>query len=337
MTHAIAYRVGLTLVLGALFVFGAGGAYAEENSSAAPPAPAASPERAAAAPAPQDEARPAEAKPLKAPGRKTLTPEEIRQLPVFTRLDDATLQEILEKGKALLGDVKDNAFGYDEEAFYWLLHLVSRLKPDLLTPDAEPLPYSALLATPSLYRGEPVTIRGAYLTVEKHRVPALALQKDVPFIYPCTVKEHPADENRPLATVIVTEDPTTYLRSGDDVLVKGYFYKIRRYQGTRGEGFAPMIIAQRLVPADQTSAAEAPAAGDRHTGAFSDPTFMIALGIIAVLMGAFITLRVLIRKPKHDGTDKHKPQVHKFRLRRPDRPAPAAGSGPGGAGGGPKP
>ena len=329
MTHAIAYRVGLTLVLGALFVFGVGAAYAEENSSAAPPAPA--------APAPQDENKPTEAKPLKAPARRTLTPEEIRQLPVFTRLDDATLQEILEKGKALLGDVKDNAFGYDEEAFYWLLHLVSRLKPDLLKPDAEPLPYSALLATPSLYRGEPVTIRGAYLTVEKHRVPALALQKDVPFIYPCTVKEHPADENRPLATVIVTEDPTTYLRSGDDVYVKGYFYKIRRYQGTRGEGFAPMIIAQRLVPADQTSAAEAPPTGDRHTGAFSDPTFMIALGIIAVLMGAFITLRVLIRKPKHDGTDKRSTRVHKFRLRRPDRPTPAAGSGPGGAGGGPKP
>lgn len=367
MTHAIAYRVGPTLVLGALFVFAARAACAEEGSPAAPPAPAAAPARAAAAPAPQDEARPAEAKPaetqppaapspegkpseakpaetkpaeakpLKAPARRTLSPEEIRQLPVFTRLDDATLQEILEKGKALLGDVKDNTFDYDEEAFYWLLHLVSRLKPDLLTPDAEPLPYSALLAMPSLYRGEPVTIRGAYLTVEKHRVPALALQKDVPFIYPCTVKEHPADQNRPLATVIVTEDPTTYLRSGDDVYVKGYFYKIRRYQGTRGEGFAPMIIAQRLVPADQTSATEAPATGDRPTGAFSDPTFMIALGIVAVLLGAFITLRVLIRKAKHDGTDKRSTKVHRFRLRRPDRPAPPAGGGPGGAGGGPKP
>jgi hypothetical protein len=331
MRHAIAYRLGLVLVLGAVLGPAAATAVAEEDLPAAPTAPS-----AAQPPAPQGEAKPADAKPPKPPATRFLTEEEVRKLPVFTRLDDASFQKILAKGKTLLADVKDNTFDYDEEAFYWLLHLVSRLQPDLLKPDAEPLPYSALLATPSLYRGEPVTIRGSYLSVEKHHVPALALRKDVPYMYPCTIKEH---EKPLLATVIVLEDPMKYLRVEDDVFVKGYFYKVRRYRSIGGnEDVAPMIIAQRLVPADQVGAAEVPAAGDRpRGGVFSDPSLMIGLGVVAVLIGAFITLRVLIRKPKYDGKDPRKPQVHKFRLRRPDRIEPPAGGGPGGAGGGPKP
>ena len=330
MGFATVCRIGLALAMTTGLGLAAVGASAEEN----PPA----------APAPQGEAKPpeaapAEAKPPKPPARRFLTEEEIRRLPVFTRLDDTSFQEILKKGKALLADVKDNTFDYDEEAFYWLLHLVSRLNPALLKPDAEVLPYSAMLAMPSLYRGEPVTIHGAYMTVEKHRVPALALQKDVPYMYPCTIREFPLSQVRPLATVIVLEDPMTYLRAEDEVYVKGYFYKIRRYKTIEGgEGVAPIIVAQRLVPASEVDAAEAPPAGGASGGGvLSDPGLAIGLGIVAVLMGAFITVRVLIRKPKQNGTDPRKPQVHRFRLRRQGWVEPPAGGGPGGAGGGPKP
>jgi len=328
MNLATAYRICLALAMAAGLGLAAAAASAEEN----PPA----------APAPQGEAKPpetppAEAKPPKPSARRFLTEEEVRQLPVFTRLDDASLQEILKKGKTLLGDVKDNTFDYDEEAFYWLLHLVSRLNPELLKPDAEELPFSALLETPSLYRGEPVTLRGVYRSYEKHRVPSIALQKDIPAIYPCVISA--TDQPQILATVIVIEDPSSYLRVDDDVVVKGYFYKVRQYQSIGGEKRSgPMIVAQRLVPVDQTGAAEGPAAGDRpRGGVFADPGLMIGVGVIAVLLGAFITLRLIIRKPKQDGTDPRKPKVHKFRLRRPDRIEPPAGGGPGGAGGGPKP
>jgi hypothetical protein len=373
MRHAIVY--GLCLALSVALGLAAAAALAEEASPAAPPAApatpgAGAPEAAApvpAAPASQGEAKPAEskpaetqaaaaaslegqppeaappeskpgeAKPLRPPARKTLTPEEIRQLPVFTRLDDASLREILEKGKALLGDVKDNTFGYDEEAFYWLLHLVSRLNPDLLRPDPEPLPYSALLATPSLYRGQPVTLGGVYRSYEKHHVPALALQKDVPYMYPCVI----SSIKQPLliAMVIVLEDPSTYLRVDDDVVVKGYFYKVLRYQTRGGEERSGLVlVAQRLVPASETEAIEAPATGGRPTGGmFSNPGVLIALGILAVLMGAFFTVRMMVRKRKQNGTGKRFPEVHKFRLRRPDRIEPPAGGGPGDAGGGPKP
>ena len=326
MKLATAYRICLALAIAAGLGLAAAAAAAEEN----PPA----------APAPQSEAKPPEAKPPKPPARRFLTEEEVRQLPVFTRLDDASLQEIIKKGKALLGDVKDNTFGYDEEAFYWLLNLVSRLKPELLKPDAEELPFTALLETPSLYRGELVTLSGVYFSREKHIVPALALQKDVPFMYPCIIKEHPADQMRPIATVIVLEDPMLYLHVGDDVVVKGYFYKVREYEGTKGKGFAPMIIAQRLVPAgeaatDQTSASRSAEPG--LGGTFSDPGLVVMIALIVLLMIGFFALRLRLRKPAQHGTDKRKPQVHKFRLRRPDRIEPPAGGGTGGAGGGPKP
>ena len=356
MRHAIACRIGLALAMAAALGLASATACAEESPPAAAPA--------AAAPAPQGEARPAdtkppesppaeakppkppaegvtsEVKPPKLPTKKFLTEEEVRQLPVFTRLDDASLQEILAKGKTLLGDVKDNTFGYDEEAFYWLLHLVSRLKPELLKPADESLPYSALLSTPSLYRGEPVTLSGVYFSREKHMIPAMALQKDVPFMYPCVIKEHPAEEMRPIATVIVLEDPMLYLRVGDDVVVTGYFYKIRRYEGTKGEGFAPMVVARRLVPAgdaatDRVSTSRTPEPG--LGGMLSDPTLVVMIAVIILLMIGFFALRMQLRKPNRYGTDKRKPQVHKFRLRRPDRIEPPAGGRPGNEGGGPKP
>jgi hypothetical protein len=354
MRHAIACRIGLALAMAAALGLASATACAEESPPAAAPA--------AAAPAPQGEARPAdtkppesppaeakppkppaegvtaEVKPPKLPTKKFLTEEEVRQLPVFTRLDDASFQEILAKGKTLLADVKDNTFGYDEEAFYWLLHLVSRLKPELLKPDAESLPYSALLTKPSLYRGELVTISGVYESVEKHHVPALALQKDVPYMYPCVISDH---QNPMLATVIVLQDPSLYLRVRDDVVVKGYFYKVRQYQSRGGnENSAPMIIAQRLVPAgdaatDRVSASRAPEPG--LGGMLSDPTLVVMIAVIILLMIGFFALRMQLRKPKPYGTDKRKPQVHKFRLRRPDRIEPPAGGRPGNEGGGPKP
>jgi hypothetical protein len=336
MRHATARWIGLTLVLGAAVALGAvsAGAAAEENPPAAPQG------EAKPADAKPPEATPAEAKPPRPPAKKFLTPEEIRQLPVFTRLDDASLQETLEKGKTLLADVKDNTFSYDEEAFYWLLHLVSRLKPDLLKPDAEPLPYSALLSTPSLYRGTPVTLSGVYFSREKHHVPALALQKDVPYMYPCVIKEHPAEEVRPIATVIVLEDPMLYLHVGDDVVVKGYFYKVRQYEGTKGAGFAPILIAQRLVQEGEANADREPASRTPDPelgGVFSNPILVAMIAVVILLMIGFFALRIQLRKPKPHGTDKHKPQVHKFRLRRPDRIEPPAGGGTGGEGGGPKP
>ena len=288
------------------------------------------------------EATPPEAKPAEPPrpqARRILTPEEIKELPVFSRYDAATWDKMLQKGNALLEDVKDNTFGYDEEAFYWLVYHVNRLKPELLKPDDECVPYPSLVALPSSFRGQPVTLTGMYMSAYKFRVPVLALQKDVPFLFECTLKEHPADQVRPVATVITSEDPTLYLHVGDDVRVKGYFYKVRAYQGTKGEGFAPMLIAQRLEP-DEGPAPGSGLTGDtgrRGGGPFSDPYLVMMIAVVIILMIAFVAVRMQLRKPKTHAPRERPNQVHRFRLRRPDRIEPPGTGGGGSEGSGPKP
>jgi hypothetical protein len=329
----------LRLVLGTILVAPALGA-----AAAAPPPEAEAPEAAPAAPAPAAPA-PAKAKageaatpetgpaePPRPPAKRILTPEEIKELPVFSRYDAATWDKMLQKGNALLEDVKDNTFGYDEEAFYWLVYHVNRLKPDLLKPDDECVPYPSLVALPSSFRGQPVTLTGRYMSAYKFRVPVLALQKDVPFLFECTLKEHPADQVRPVATVITSEDPTLYLHVGDDVRVKGYFYKVRAYQGTRGEGFAPMLIAQRLEP-DEGAAPGSGLTSDtgrRGGGPFSDPYLVMMIAVVIILMIAFVAVRMQLRKPKPHAPRERPNQVHRFRLRRPDRIEPP-GTGGGGS------
>ncbi|MCX5675891.1 MAG: hypothetical protein NTX87_12870 [Planctomycetota bacterium] len=333
----------LHLVLGAILL---APSLAAAAPPAAAPAEAKAPETTPAAPAPAEakpaEATPAEAKPAEPPrpqARRILTPEEIKELPVFSRYDAATWDKMLQKGNALLEDVKDNTFGYDEEAFYWLVYHVNRLKPELLKPDDECVPYPSLVALPSSFRGQPVTITGMYMSAYKFRVPVLALQKDVPFLFECTVKEHPADQLRPVATVITSEDPTLYLHAGDDVRLKGYFYKVRAYQGTRGEGFAPMVIAQRLEP-DEGPAPGGGLAGDAgrpRGGPFSDPYLVMMIAVVIILMIAFVAVRMQLRKPKSHAPRERPNQAHRFRLRRQDRIEPPGPGGGGSEGGVPKP
>ena len=247
------------------------------------------------------------------------------ELPVFRRYEIPW-----EKGDALLTDVRDETFGYDEAAFYWLVAQVNKLPPDLLKPDKEFTAYRTLLALPSSYRGQPVTIRGAYMSVAPFRVPVLALQKDVPYLYECSIREYPLDEERPIATVVVIEDPTTYIKALDNVQVKGYFYKVRKYQGTKSIGLAPMLIARRIELEESLPSPLVPAASPIR----SDQMFLGLMIVgIALLAVAFFALRQRSKGKPH--AESIHP-VHRFRLRREHRPAAPGDSGSGGESGGPK-
>jgi hypothetical protein len=280
-----------------------------------------------------------------APPRKILTPEEIKELPLFSRYDDETWQKLLAKGKTLLEDVKDETFGYDEEAFYWLVAHVNKLPPELMKPDSEGVAYKILLSQASALRGTPVTIRGVYMSVAPFNVAIQALRKDAPILYECTIRELPMQEARPIATVITTEDPMTYLRAGDEVLVKGYFYKVRQYQGTKGVGLAPMLVAQRLEPiggmpddAKRAGARSSAARGDSFGGAMADPYLITMIALIVLMAGGFFYIKSRQRsKNAQHATSQRSYRVHKFRLRRPDLPTPPAGGGPGSPSGGPNP
>jgi len=221
------------------------------------------------------------------PPKKMLTPEDYKGLPLFSQYDDATWEALLKKGTTLLGDVKDNTFGYDEKAFYWLVAHVFKMSDDLLKPDAETIAYKTLLAVPSMYRGQPVTLRGQYMYVAPFEVTIEALKKDVPKLYECTVRELPMDQARPMCTVITIENPLTYLRPGDDVLVKGYFYKVRAFEGTKGPGYAPLLIAKRLTPEAEAKGTETVHTGTPGSGLLSDPYLILMIAVIAVMMIGF--------------------------------------------------
>jgi hypothetical protein len=277
--------------------------------------------------------------------RKILTTEEIKELPIFSRYDDETWQKLLAKGRTLLEDVKDETFGYDEEAFYWLVAHVNKLPPELMKPDSEGVAYKILLSQASALRGTPVTIRGVYMIVSPFNVSIEALRKDVPILYECSIRELPLNEYRPIATVITTEDPMTYLRAGDEVLVKGYFYKVRQYTGNKGVTVAPMLVAQRLEPiggmpddAKRAGARSSAARGDTFGGAMADPYLITMIALIVLMAGGFFYIKSRQRSKNAQNATSQRPyRVHKFRLRRPDLPTPPAGGGPGSPSDGPKP
>jgi len=304
-----------------------GACFAEAPASAesAPPSAAPAPAAEATTTSPHETASP-----IKAPattGRKPLTREAFLELPVFKRLDIPW-----EKGEALLADVKDNTFGYDEEAFWWLVAQVNKLPPEKMKPDDECVAFSHLLAMPTTYRGQPVTLRGVYMTVTPFRTPLLALRKDVPTLYACNLREEPMEQERLVATVIVIDDPMTYIKAFDNVRVKGYFYKIREYQGTKGTGYSPMLVARRI---ELEEAAPVDLLSRSGPGLGNQATLAVAFAALLALGAAFFVVRYLATRGKARATSQR--PIHKFRLRRPDRVEPPAGGGPGGQGGGPKP
>jgi hypothetical protein len=310
--------------------------------AAGPPAAEKAPAEHAPAAQPASE-KPAAGEPVKAEQprsapknpRKPLTEDEVKELQPLKRFEIP-----IEKGEELLKDVRDNTFGYDESAFYYIVEKVLKTPPEAFKPDAEVTPYKTLLAMPSSYRGQPVTIRGVYMTAYPFSPPPLALWKDVRTLWECSIREHPINEHRPIATVIVIGDPTTYLRAGDDVVVKGYFYKVRQYEFRRGEvtgiDSAPMLVGRRLEKEEAASPltrlGPPPALFGDGAGLWVAPAIMIFL--VLAMGGVFVYL-AFRTKSKHNAAGPR--PLHRIRLRRPDRAQPPVSSGPGDSGGGPKP
>ncbi len=253
-----------------------------------------------------------------------MTREEIFELPVFKRYDIPW-----EKGEALLGDVKDNTFDYDEAAFYWLVAQVAKLPAEAMAPDEETTDYKTLMALPSSFRGKPVTLEGVYMQVAPIRTPVLALYKEVPRFWEVTLRKPPLDQVLPVATVIVTENPMTTIERFDEVRVKGYFYKVRRYLGTKGEGLAPMLIAQRLELAGGPSPMMAPTVE-------APGGLLLAVGgaVLILMLVVFFYVRRLGRPKAHAANRR---PGHRIRLRRPGEPFPAEDAGGADASAGPKP
>jgi len=304
-----------------------------EEPSTEPPAdqPADASEEVAGKP-PEDAAdkpsgEAADAAPEPPKGQKVMRLEDIKDLPILRRLNLS-----LEKGEQFLADVEDNTFGYDESAFWWIVHLVSQMPDGAFEPGEVTNGFSQLLAMPSSYRGKPVTIKGAYMSCAPFETPVLAIRKDVPTLYEVNIRELPLVQERPVATVIVLDNPMTDLHKHDIVTVRGYFYKVRRYQNLEGgEGFAPMLVSKRLVRAEATAAS-----GPSSTVDLGGSNILLVFAIAAILaLGVvYVFLRYKTKATPHAASSGAR---HRFNLRRPDRDKPPGRGGPGSDDGGSQP
>ena len=293
---------------------------AERRAPADAPA---SPPPAAGAADPSARNLPAEAP----PGR--MAPEELRELPILNRYD-VPFDVSLEQAERVLADVRDETFGYDESAFYWLVSVVSRLPEDLMGPDPETTPYEQLLATPSAFRGKPVTIAGVYATVSPWNVPVEALAKRIPRLCTVNLKEPPGAPASLIATVVVIDDPMVRFVRGDAVKLKGYFYKVRKYQDFEGAiRLAPMLVARRLEP-DAGGTGGSPSASPFGSLGSYGPAGAFMVAALAVLIIALVYVRRMGRK----SPDGKRPVLpHRIRLHRPDREGAPFGGRPGSEGG----
>jgi len=171
------------------------------------------------------------------------------------------------------------------------------------------------------------------MTVAPWRVPVVAIAKDIPRLFTCTIREPPMEQERPVATVVVLEDPMPDFKAFDDVRVKGYFYKVRKYEGSKGVGYAPMLVAQRLEPDES---------GAMPFAVPSPGSLMFSLSPYAPLAfmgGGLIVLFIIffyLKRLGRSATDANRRRLpHRIRLRRPDRPGPFGPGGPGGETSGP--
>jgi len=288
----------------------------------------------ASAPAAAEDATPPaepQAKPQDAAAKTGTAPEDIPELPVLHRFEIP-----LEKAQALFDDVKDQTFGFDESAFYYLVSLVNRFPRELFKPDEEPVAYAQLVATPSAFRGTPVTIRGVYASVTPWR-PGAALGLDVPRLFTCNIKEHPAGKNQPFATVVVIDDPRVRFKRGDDVIIKAYFYKVRKYEDQGGNvRLGPLLVGRRF---EEDVRRPSPLS---HPSADSPLVTLGPYGPVAIFMGAALVIMLVVfifikrmGKVKSDAKRGH--PSHRIRLRRPNRPFPFEDRGEGSEEGGQEP
>jgi hypothetical protein len=172
--------------------------------------------------------------------------EQRTAAPVFSPSDKGEWARLSDQEKDLLAGVKDHTRKYDEEAFYWLTGKVGKVDVGLMKPGNDIHPYADLFRQPADYRGVPITLRGIFLMAVPFSVTNQELKKEVTVLYECTIREEPIQEVRPIATVVLFERPAASLKAGQPILVKGYFYKIREYEGTKGIGQAPLLIARCL-------------------------------------------------------------------------------------------
>lgn len=152
-------------------------------------------------------------------------------------------------GRALLSDMHDGTFSFDEPAFYWFARKVKFADPASvfeIGPDPAVVPWKFLLERPSDYRGQLVVVEGSL--GRKYAWTSQDQGRELGEVYQAELFD---PRSRGFCTVVSIE-PLEDLPIQAWVRCKGYFLKVRQYQAANGSaGYAPLVVARRLAAVQQ--------------------------------------------------------------------------------------
>jgi len=193
----------------------------------------------------------------------------------------------LSRGEALLDDVRDNTFGVDEGAFYWLVEAVNKLPASRFAsePPEKQVTIGKLCEFPRTYRGRPVTLSLVVGKVEKFGLP-LTHATGIKGLWVVEAYQTPFVGEAPVCEIILTEDPGQ-IEPRTPFLVRGYFYKVRSYDKLHADGDiwihqSPLIVAKTIeisTPVTEIS------------GKISGLTIV---GVIALIVICFVFMRRIL-------------------------------------------
>ncbi len=260
--------VGAAIVfMGAIFWLYHAKMMIDEQEPAAATAPAQMPAlgSAATSAAPATSAEPATAVSPEAADRPIRAATELAQTsaasalaparpvpPATGELPSFKSQDVdLSRGEALLEDVRDNTFGVDEAAFYWLAEAVNKLPAARFAPEPpeKHVTIAKLAKFPRTYRGQPVTLSLMVGRVEKFGLP-LTHAVGIKELWVIEAYQTPFVGEAPVCELVLTEDPGQ-VAPQTPVLFRGYFYKVRAFDKLHEDGDiwhhqSPLLIGKTI-------------------------------------------------------------------------------------------
>lgn len=156
--------------------------------------------------------------------------------------ESADLRRSTQAGVALLADIEDGEFSFDDEGFYWFCGFL-REHPDALArtdcQGEDVVPWQYLMERPSDYRGRAVCIEGRFLREQPpydvDTRPGVGRLRQVDMGV--------AGSNAIATLVLVDPPPKTPKRSL--IRAHGFFIKVRSFRTEGGgEGAGPLFVAR---------------------------------------------------------------------------------------------
>lgn len=212
----------------------------------------------------------------------------------------------LDKAQGYLTDVKDGEFGVIEAGSLWLLKQAGELDRSLFDPDPpdQEVSFANLMEAPMLYRGRPVTVSGRVGTVSRYPVEMDKLPS-VKTLWKIEIFKPTRGKLAYVCTLLVSEDPGK-LKPHTDVRMKGYFYKLRKFEfdqvtdmGTEVyEQDCPIVVGRYVQVVDKRAKGATPGAGGGLMDTKASVMFLasIVAGILFMVLLLLFVRKFMARR-----------------------------------------